>query len=99
METDTRDYITIPQVARNMGVLLDKKTSWKIGSSIAAKYHAAFGKQPIKGLRPKTNGLGSHCFALYPPNWQSVIENEISIYKNSIQQPNNSISDLFTIGN
>jgi hypothetical protein len=69
--------ITVPQVARNMGVTLDKKTAWSVGSEMASIYYREFGEQPPKDNRPKTNGAGSHCFALYPSSWEVKIKNII----------------------
>ena len=70
--------ITVPQVARLMGVNLDNKTSWSVGSEMATMYFKTFGEQPPKDNRPKTNGGGSHCFALYPKNWEAKIREVIS---------------------
>ncbi len=69
--------ITVPQVAHAMGVELSNKVAWSVGSEIASLYFKQFGEQPPKDNRPKTNGQGSHCFALYPPAWESIIRNAI----------------------
>jgi hypothetical protein len=36
-------------------------------------YIKEYGEQPPKENRTKTNGVGVHCFALYPPEWQKKI--------------------------
>lgn len=69
--------ITVPQVARLMGVTLDNRTSWAVGSEMASVYQQEFGEQPPKDNRPKTNGAGSHCFALYPAKWEQKIRSVI----------------------
>ena len=72
--------ITVPQVARVMGVVLDKRTSWAVGSDMASKYLLEFGENPPKDNRPKTNGSGSHCFALYPAKWEKKIRSVIEAH-------------------
>lgn len=75
--------ITVPQVAKAMGLVLDNRTAWAIGSEMASQYQQAFGEQPPKDNRPKTTGSGSHCFALYPSTWEqrikSVIEEHVEM--------------------
>lgn len=69
--------ITVPQVARLMGVVLDNRTAWAVGSEMAHQYQQEFGENPPKDNRPKTNGGGSHCFALYPAKWEKKIREVI----------------------
>lgn len=65
--------ITVPQVAKAIGVVMDRRTAWSVGSEMATRYQTEFGEQPPKDNRPKTNGHGSHCFALYPQTWEPII--------------------------
>lgn len=69
--------ITVPQVCKNLGIHPDKKLMWSVGLIMQARYANIFGKQPPKDLRPKTNGGGVHCFALYPSDWYQEIADEI----------------------
>jgi hypothetical protein len=69
--------ITVPQVCKAIGVEPRKNITWSVGDIMQARYAAEFGHQPMKDNRPKTNGGGSHCFALYPPDWFDLIANEI----------------------
>jgi hypothetical protein len=78
--------ITITQVARSMGVELDNATAWSIGAGMADKYVREFGEQPPKELRPKTSGGGSHCFAVYPPTWESHIRRSIQAHADFTKQ-------------
>jgi glycogen debranching enzyme len=71
--------ITVPQVFKVLGIEPTPAQAWSVGSRMAAQYQEAFGIQPPKDNRPKTNGHGSHCFALYPPNWRKRIEAEIRL--------------------
>lgn len=50
-----------------MGVDLDDETAWSIGAQIATAWQWQTGTSPLKDLRSKKNGGGTHCFALYPP--------------------------------
>lgn len=69
--------ITVPQVARALGVELSNRAAWSVGAEMAARYVSEFGEQPPKDNRPKTRGGGSHCFALYPSTWEPVIRKAI----------------------
>lgn len=72
-----KNRITVLQVAKSMGVVLDNPTAWSIGSAMAAKYVLEFNEPPPKDNRPKTSGSGSHCFALYPSTWAPRIRDAI----------------------
>jgi hypothetical protein len=72
-----KNRITVLQVAKAMGVVLDNHTAWAIGSAMAAKYVLEFNEPPPKDNRRKTSGSGSHCFALYPSTWAPRIRKEI----------------------
>ena len=88
-----KNRITIPQVAKSMGVIMDNKTSWSVGSAMASMYEKEFGELPPKDLRPKTNGPGSHCFALYPANWQSKIEDVIRLHQDFAERQGDLFGD------
>lgn len=66
--------ITVMQVARSIGITMSNAAAWSVGSLMASRYAETFGEQPPKDNRPKTNGSGSHCFALYPATWREQIE-------------------------
>lgn len=72
------ERITVTQVARAMGIDLDNRVSWAVGTVMANLHVERFGEQPPKELRPKTNGPGSHCFATYPPTWEAEIRSVIT---------------------
>ena len=65
--------VTVLDVARSMGVDLDKSTAWSVGAAVRRLYEAEVGELPPKDLRTKTAGSGSHCFAVYPPEWRDRI--------------------------
>ena len=69
--------VTVIEVAESMGVELPKKAAWEVGSAVAAAYRSVYGTQPIKDLRPKSNGGGSHCFAIYPAPFVPIIQEAI----------------------
>lgn len=62
------------QVFNAMGIKPTNSQSWAVGIRVQAEYAKEFGEQPPKDNRPKTNGPGVHCFALYPPGWRARIE-------------------------
>lgn len=69
--------ITVIDVARSMGVELDKSAAWSVGAAVRSLYETEYGRSPAKELRTKTNGGGSHCFAVYPQSYRSTIERAI----------------------
>jgi hypothetical protein len=80
LEEDAVTYdhrISVPQVFRAMGITPTNEQSWAVGTRVATMYADEFGEQPPKDNRRKTSGAGSHCFALYPPSWETIIRAEI----------------------
>lgn len=56
---------------------LNKTGMWKAGNVIRDLWLAdprSRGKLPVKELRPKATGRGSHCFAVYPAWFVSAID-------------------------
>lgn len=70
-------YRSIVELAREMGVELGKEQAWSIGGCVSAQFEADYGHLPMKELRPKTNGPGSHCFAVYPAPYHDRIRSMI----------------------
>jgi hypothetical protein len=60
MMFDVRD------VLRALNVEPEPSVSWPVGWAIRDAYLERFERLPDKALRPKTNGGGTHCFAVYP---------------------------------
>ena len=67
MHQDTHGWVTVHDVAEQIGVELDDEMAWSVGAKIASAWEWQTGTPPLKDLRSKKNGGGSHCFALYPP--------------------------------
>lgn len=65
--------LTVLDVARSMGVELDRNAAWSVGATVRRLYETEVGELPPKDLRTKTSGAGSHCFAVYPPEWRDRI--------------------------
>jgi len=61
--------ITVIQVFDALGVKPQREQSWSVGGRVAAMYRSEMGHEPPKENRPKTDGKGSHCFAIYPLSW------------------------------
>lgn len=70
--------VTVIDVARSMGLELSKEIAWEVGTAVANAYRSVYGSQPMKVLRRKTNGGGTHCFAIYPPSFVPLIQEAIS---------------------
>lgn len=65
--------ITVPEVFRALGFEPVPEATWAVGAAVREAWRAETGALPPKALRPKTGGGGSHCFAVYPPDWQPRI--------------------------
>ena len=69
MHQDTHGWLSVHDAARKMGLELDDETAWSLGALIASAWQWQTGTAPLKDLRSKKSGSGTHCFALYPPEW------------------------------
>jgi hypothetical protein len=83
--------ITTIQVFRALGIEPTSSQAWSVGARMAHLYTKEFGVEPPKENRPKTTGAGSHCFAIYPAHWQTIIEGVIK----SVTDCERSQTDLF----
>lgn len=68
-----RHHITVVEVAKALGVEITNDLTWSVGRAVRERWQDLHDALPPKDLRPKTNGEGSHCFAVYPPSWRSTI--------------------------
>jgi len=73
--------ITVVSVMKELGFRLQKEVTWAIGGRVRDIYAKQYGHLPPKELRNKTSGVGTHCFAIYPDNMRSTIEDIIREYK------------------
>ena len=78
----TRMY-SIPEIYQRLGVKVDPKTSWKIGTEVRELWQRVKGYAPEFQLRPKANGGGTHLLAVYPEEWLPRIEERIKYYKHA----------------
>jgi hypothetical protein len=74
MIQDTRGWLNIHDVARERGIELSNEQAWAWGSGMRGVWLWEVGTPPLKELRSKRDGTGSHCFALYPPSWRPRME-------------------------
>jgi hypothetical protein len=74
-------HITIVDVFRRLGLRPVKQETWAVGAAVRDRYQEIYGALPLKDNRPKTNGGGTHCFALYPETFGPVIEQVIGRMK------------------
>lgn len=72
---------TVPELVRLLGVEASDDLHWSIGNAAQRRFAAAYGRQPPKDNFPKTNGGGSHCFAVYPDDFRPVVEELIREHK------------------
>lgn len=62
------------EVLRGLGVTPAAPLSWDVGAAVRDAYTTVYGAPPMKALRPKTNGTGTHCFATYPDEFRPLAE-------------------------
>ena len=75
---DRRGWVTVIDVANAIGVRLTNDQAWRVGAWAREQWRMDHGGSlPIKSLRSKTAGTGSHCFAIYPPSYAPRIEGQI----------------------
>ena len=51
---------------RALGYEPEKRLDWAVGAAAREEYASATEDLPVKELRVKTSGKGSHCMAVYP---------------------------------
>jgi hypothetical protein len=61
--------ITVVQVMLDIGIEPTNELCWPVGNEVRDVWVLENGRPPFKELRQKTNGHGSHCFAVYPADW------------------------------
>ena len=71
---------------RALRVEPDKRVTWAVGNAVMHRYVDECGRQPLKVLRQKTGGGGSHCFAVYPEEWVPVIDRMILAHSAEAQR-------------
>lgn len=69
---------TVIDVLRERGIELVPAVTWACGTAAREAWLAHYGRLPDKALRKKTNGKGSHCFAVYPDYGRSLVEQAIT---------------------
>lgn len=80
--------ITVIDVFRELGLEPVPSATWAVGAAVRDEFYSRFGMLPQKALRPKTDGPGSHCFAVYPEEWRPIIEEKArSIAVEAAKQP------------
>jgi hypothetical protein len=67
-------FISVIDVIRDMGLQTENGLDWAVGAEMARWYRKHTNVPPVKDNRPKTNGGGNHCFALYHESYRSKIE-------------------------
>jgi hypothetical protein len=65
--------ITIIDVFRELKIEPTPSLTWAVGAAVRDIYEQRYGCLPEKDLRNKTNGPGSHCFAIYPETMRPTI--------------------------
>jgi hypothetical protein len=73
--------ITVVDVIKAMGLEPTPALTWSVGNTVRDAYERATGSLPVKALREKTSGVGSHCFAIYPAEWRVKIEEVVKLHR------------------
>lgn len=73
--------ITVVDVIRDMGIEPEPNLTWAVGAAVRDLYEDKNGRLPEKRLRTKTDGHGSHCFAVYPESMRPEIEKIVGLFE------------------
>lgn len=68
------EWRTVVETIRRHGYEPTPALSWACGAAVRLAYERAHGALPVKALRAKTNGEGSHCFAVYPSGFHRELD-------------------------
>jgi hypothetical protein len=86
---------TVIDVLRALQIEPAPAVSWACGIAVRDAWIARTGEPPPKGLRTKTSGHGSHCFALYEDNDRSFVESVVRATCNDIAATTSAQGRLF----
>ena len=66
---------SVPERIEAVGIEPTNDFSWAVGAAVREEWRRRHGGElPAKGLRRKTHGEGSHCFAVYPDEFVPVMD-------------------------
>ena len=79
--------ITVIDVMRSMNVEITPDLSWSVGAAVRERWRMTHDDElPKKRLRSKTSGGGSHCFAVYPLEWDKIIREIVNSFTTQKQK-------------
>lgn len=93
--TSSGAWVTVIDRVTALGYEAHKSLTWPVGDAARTAWLKSTGHLPDKGLRRKTGGTGSHCFALYPPSFSVHIDRIIHAIANDIAAEDASQGVLF----
>ncbi len=73
------EFTTIEAI-RAAGLEPESHFDWAVGQQCSRLFEDAYGRLPSKGSR-KTGEGGSHCFAVYPPEFRQEVDEVIERLK------------------
>lgn len=65
---------TVIDRIKSLGIQTENRFCWAVGDAVRDEWERQEGGAPEKALRPKTNGAGSHCLAVYPNGFRPVAD-------------------------
>ncbi len=69
------DWVSVIDRIRGLGYEPTNDLAWRCGDAVREAWRERTGGElPRKELRRKTAGGGSHCFAVYPPDFRDTID-------------------------
>jgi len=78
--------ITIVDVLHDLRIEPTPTLTWAVGAAVRDLYESRYGCLPEKDLRNKTNGPGTHCFAIYPESMRAEIVQVIHHHQTEAQR-------------
>jgi hypothetical protein len=78
--------LTVVDVCRDLRIEPTPSLTWAVGAVVRDIYEQRYGCLPEKDLRNKTNGPGTHCFAIYPESMRAEIAAVIRHHQTEAQR-------------
>lgn len=73
--------MTVIERLKERRLTMSKQQRWQLGAAARDRFIELTGRAPRKELRTKTSGAGSHCFAIYPREFEVELDALIDSYK------------------
>ena len=92
------NWSSVVDRVRALGLEVHKSLTWPAGDAVRDEWGRRHGRLPEKALRRKASGTGSHCFAIYPPEFRDEMDRIIREVSDEVESEAAKQFDLFQRG-